>query len=262
MSSKFFKYTVNSRLSKGFTLIEVLVAVAIFALIGIVSGQLLVRVLQAQQVSEVRADKLADVQRALALFERDVLQAADRPVRDEFGDPLPALRLTFSGELELTRHGWSNPLAWPRSELQRVAWQLDTEGRLERRFWNVLDRAQDSLPQRQSVLEDVSGFEVQLLDADGGIWNAWPPDDVSAEMLPMPDDSGGRGDEAPELVAMRIELDLPPFGRVERLLPLPMPVPTLARGLPGDATPAEQDADGEGDMAPPTADEEGGGDGS
>lgn len=266
MSSHFSKPSSTSRFSKGFTLIEVLVAVAIFGMIGIVSGQLLLRVLQAQQLSEARADKLANVQRALALFERDVMQAADRPIRDEFGDPLPALHLTFSGELELTRHGWSNPLGWPRSEMQRVAWQLGAEGRLERQFWSVLDRAQDALPQQQSVLEDVRSFEVQLLDADGGIWNTWPPDDVPTGLMPLndrsreQDDAAEQDDEPPELVAMRVEIDVPPFGRLERLLPLPMAVPTLARGLPEDAAPGDLPVDDELGTGP-TADGEGSGDG-
>ncbi|MCC5887532.1 MAG: type II secretion system minor pseudopilin GspJ [Gammaproteobacteria bacterium] len=224
---------------------------AIFGLIGIVSGQLLLRVLEAQQLGEARADKLADLQRALTLFERDVLQTADRPIRDEFGDPQPPLRLAFSGSLELTRHGWGNPLGWPRSELQRVGWELDGEGRLQRQFWNVLDRAQDSEPQVQTVLEEVRGFELQLLDANGGIWNAWPPDDVAAGLTPLQENGGEPGEEPPELVAMRVEIDLPPFGRIERLLPMPMPVPTLARGLPEDGTPDDGEGPGDAEPAPP-----------
>lgn len=258
MSSCFSKGSIRFRFSKGFTLIEVLVAVAIFGLIGVVSGQLLMRVLQAQQQGEIRADRLADVQRALLLFERDVLQAADRPIRDEFGDPQPALRLTFSGQLEMTRHGWSNPLAWPRSELQRVAWELDGEGRLQRRFWTVLDRAQDSLPEVQTVLTDIRGFELQLLDAQGGIWNAWPPDDVTAGLTPLQEAPEGQQDEPPELVAMRVEVDLPPFGRIERLLPMPMPVPTLARGLPEDDAPATDAGEGDAEAEQPIDGGEGG----
>lgn len=259
MSSCFHKKPLRLRFKKGFTLIEVLVAMAIFGLIGVVSGQLLMRVLQAQQLSEARADKLAEIQRALALFERDILQAADRPIRDAFGDPQPALRLAFSGELELTRHGWSNPLAWPRSELQRVAWELDSEGRWRRQFWTVLDRAQDSQPQTQTVLEAVRSIELQLLDSQGGSWNAWPPDDVAAGLTPLQDAPQGEGDEPPELVALRLEIDLPPFGRIERLWPMPMPVPTLARGLPADGTP---DADaGEGEAEPAAEDGESGGEG-
>ena len=248
MSYHFEKSLPSTCKESGFTLIEILVAVAIFGLIGVVSGQLLVRVVQAQQASEERADRLADLQRAMALFERDVLQAAPRPIRDGFGDPQPALRLEVGGHLEFTRHGWSNPLGLARSDLQRVAWELDAEGNLERRFWTVLDRAQDTSPRSQRILEGVERLGIELLDADGGTWEAWPRDDRAAGLTRLPgeeleDESG------PELAALRLEIVVPPFGRVERLLPVPRPAPSLARPEPGVTddpavdTPTDPDSD-------------------
>ncbi|TVS17899.1 MAG: type II secretion system protein GspJ [Gammaproteobacteria bacterium] len=250
MSYHFEKTRSNNCKESGFTLIEILVAVAIFGLIGVVSGQLLVRVVQAQQASEERADHLADLQRAMALFERDVLQAAPRPIRDGFGDPQPALRLEVGGSLEFTRHGWSNPLGLARSDLQRVAWELDAEGNLERRFWSVLDRAQDTSPRSQRILEGVERLTIQLLDADGGAWEAWPRDDRAAGLTRLPGEEAAAEEESgPELAALRLEIVVPPFGRVERLLQVPRPAPSLARPEPGieDDTaldiPSEPDSD-------------------
>lgn len=230
MSNTFEKSPVRFRYQSGFTLIEILVAVAIFGLIGVVSGQLLMRVVQAQQVSEARADRLAQVQRALATFERDVLQAVERPIRDQFGDPQPAMRLTPGGSFEFTRDGWSNPLGLARSDLQRVAWELNAEGYLERQFWVVLDRAQDSTPRSQRILEEVEELTVQLLDAEGGTWDAWPVDDRAAGLTRLPGEvTADASNGGPELVAVRLALAVPPFGRIERLLPLPQPAPSLLR---------------------------------
>ena len=211
---------------RGFTLLEIMVAVAIFGLIGVVASQMLMRVVEAQQLNEARAERLASVQRALQLFERDVLQAVPRQIRDEFGDPQAAMRLAGGRELELTRQGWSNPLSLARSELQRVAWTVDAEGQLERRFWTVLDRAQDSAPRAQTILRDVTAMSITLLDREGGTWEIWPVDDPRTAAVPLP---GDELDQGPDLVALRLEIELEPFGRIERLLPLAARTPTLTR---------------------------------
>ena len=204
--------------SRGFTLVEVLIAVGIFALIGIVSAALLGRIIEARALTEARADRLASVQTAMQRLERDLLQWQPRGIRDGFGDPQPALLLQPGGELEFTTGGWSNPLALPRSELQRVAWGFGDEGGLVRRFWSVLDRAQDSEPREQQVLTLIEGFDVTLIDVDGGTWRAWPPDGVDGGRTPLP---GEPVSEAPTLAAVRLSLTVTPFGVLERLIPLP-----------------------------------------
>lgn len=213
--------------SPGFTLVEVLIAVGIFALIGIVSAALLSRTLEARAEAAARADRLQAVQRGLQRLERDLLQYAARGVRDEFGDAQPPLVLDLTGALELTVQGWRNPLELPRSELQRVRWRLTEEGGLERAFWAVLDRAQDSEARTQAVLSDVRAFDVEVLDGDGGTWREWPQGDEApdAPSVPLPGEGGeeGGGAGAPEgggayPVALRLAVDVPPLGRIERLL--------------------------------------------
>lgn len=223
----------------GFTLIEIMVAVAIFALIGIASGQVLSRVLQANETARDRAERLFAVQRAVTLLERDLLQIVQRPIRDAYGDPRPALILQAGGQLEMTRQGWRNPLGIRRSELQRVAWHLDAEGVLRRSFWPVLDRAQDTEARDQVVLEGVDALEVELIDAEGTRWSYWP----ASGTVPLPGDGAL---DAPPLLAVTVQLELAPFGRIARLLPLPDDARDLAIGAAdGDAGGRPDDGDGE-----------------
>lgn len=199
----------------GFTLIEVLVAMAIFALIGIVSAALLNRILDARSLSQERAERLGALQRAVLRLERDLLQANGREIRNGFGDAVPALILEDGTRVEFSHHGWRNPLELARSEVQRVSWSLDEEGALTRRFWSVLDRAQDSAPRTQTVLAAVEDLEFVLLDMEGGSWRDWPPD-RAAPALP----GETRDDRRPLPGALRVSLTLAPFGRIERLIPL------------------------------------------
>jgi general secretion pathway protein J len=232
----------RSRRAGGFTLVEVLVALAIFALIGLLSAQILTRIVDARARTEARGDRLLAVQRAVLRLERDLLQAVDRPVRDRFGDSEPALRAELPGVLTFTRDGWRNPLELPRSDLQRVQWRLGEEGTLERAFWTVLDRAEDSRPLVQAVLEGVDAFAVTVIDAEGAEWEAWPPTDPSAGFVPLP---GEDPESTPPAVALRVAFEAAPWGRIERLLPLPERVE-----VEGDGDAAEDGAS-PADGAPP-----------
>src|SRR5690554_7547150 len=92
---------------RGFTLLEVLIAVAITAMIGVGATQLLTNVIDSRQAIEIRAEQLASLQRFNMIVSRDMEQIINRPIRDEYGDEQPALMLE-SGQylLEFTRAGW------------------------------------------------------------------------------------------------------------------------------------------------------------
>ena len=120
----------------GFTLLEMLIAMAVFAVMSMVAYQGLRAVLDADHITREQAQRLADLQVTLSVLERDLAQVVDVRVRDEFGDPLPPLRLRAGGEhqlLELVRAG-----AGGDQRLRRTAWQI-TERGLERRLWPGVD---------------------------------------------------------------------------------------------------------------------------
>ena len=143
---------------RGFTLLEVLIAMSIFAIIGLASYRVLNVVILSQSQVSVHDEKIRTLERAMHIISADFEQLANRPVRDNYADTLAALIAPHDNyAIEFTRQGWRNPLQLPRSQLQRVAYELgsiandsDEAGtHLLRHYWTVLDRAQDSEPRTQ-----------------------------------------------------------------------------------------------------------------
>lgn len=218
---------------RGFTLFEVLVAVAIFAILGVAANRLLNQVVRVDGSVRERSARLVELQRAMAVIERDALQIVARPVRDELGDPQPALHGGLRELVEFTRSGWRNPTGQPRAQLQRVAYVLEDK-QLLRFYWNVLDRAAGATPVRQVLLRDVEDASVEFIDASAQQQSYWPVQDSNAtttEILPR---------------ALRWHLRVEPFGDLERLLALPDNLPRRASAGAGGG-------DAGGDPTPPGA---------
>ncbi len=190
----------------GFTLIEILVVLAIFSVLGLVSHELLSRTLHNQETLSARTDRLAEIHRAMTILQRDLMQAIDRPVRDGLGDPMPSVQIGADGAIVFTRTGWRNPLVAPRAELQRVGYRLQDEA-LQRFWWPVLDRAEDSEALEQTLLEAVTQAEFLALDANGDEHAFWP----TAE----------DAETNPPLAGIILRLDCSPFGVLERIWPVP-----------------------------------------
>lgn len=154
--------------STGFTLLELLVSMSIFATLGLGAYQMLQTVSGSYERVRSSADAFMGLNLAYSIIQRDFNQFAPRPVRDEYGEFQPPI--VFENEdyvVEFTRRGWSNPAGRQRSRLQRVAYSLDFEEEtLTRHFWEVLDRAEDSEPISQLLLDGVTDFRVTGFTGD------------------------------------------------------------------------------------------------
>lgn len=146
---------------RGFTLVEVLVALLIFSILASAGVALLSFSVRAQAVTGAKLDDLGALQRTLAVLSADLAQARDRPVRNGAGTTLPAfLGTDGSGQpaVQLVRGGWTNLDAQPRAGAQRVAYQL-VGTTLQRIAWPRLDGAAP-LP-AAPLLDHVAGVSLR-----------------------------------------------------------------------------------------------------
>lgn len=203
-----------NRRAHGFTLIEILVAMVIVAVIGVLAYGGLQGLIREREQTATSMQRLRLVQQALAIMTRDLSQLEPRPVRDPLGGmPLAAFLSTPQNQpsLVFTRGGWSNPLADVRSTEERVAYQLDND-QLLRLSWPELDVPAQTEPVRQVLLTDVTQFDLRFMDGSGTWQNQWPPLNVNsaAYLAQLPR-------------AVEIDVTLKDLGRITRLVEVAAP---------------------------------------
>ena len=207
----------------GFTLVEVLIAMAITAFVAVVGYTGLTTVITGVDSLRQETRQLEELNRAFQVLGRDLHQFVDRSVYDEFGSRLSSME---GGELaaqslSFTRAGWHNSVGLPRSSLQRVAYYVD-EDKLIRASWPVLDRTGAIEPVEVVLLREVDTFEVRFLGAldelevnrdsqiDRRFWQEnWIPDVSRPDALAEPP------------IAVEVRLLVPQWGELERLYVLP-----------------------------------------
>jgi general secretion pathway protein J len=177
-------FTLSKRSAEhGFTLIELLVALMIFAMLAAAGVLLLGNSVSAQAQVKARLDDMAAVQRAGGALAADLGQAVPRITRTEAGTLAPAFWSHGEGEsqpmLQLVRGGWDNLGDLPRPSLQKVEYWV-RQGRLERRTYAQLDGAAGDDP--AALLDHVEAVALRFRDAQGKWREDWTP--TQPDLLP------------------------------------------------------------------------------
>lgn len=197
--------------STGFTLLELLVALAIFSILAAMAYSGLNAVLNAREQTTQQADELAKLQMAIHFISRDIQQFVNRPIRNEFGDLQPAL-LGKIDQLAFTHAGWRNPTQQKRSQLRYVQYFVENK-QLWYQYWSVLDRAQDSKPYQVKLLDGIEQMQLAFLDEANKWQTSWT---ISPQ--------GATQDSRLNLVpprAVKLTLETERWGEVQRLFALP-----------------------------------------
>ncbi|PID46075.1 MAG: type II secretion system protein GspJ [Proteobacteria bacterium] len=171
----------TSKQHAGFTLVELLVAVAVFSLMTVVAYSGLASIIKNDRVSLEHEVALKKLQRTLVFIEKDLRQLSLRPRNTGYSELLPAVKSGESsdtGLLEFTRAGNSNPTDLTRSSLQRVRYVLDGDT-LQRLSWNLVDH-NDVDPLTMNLLTDVRSVKFSFFSANGRNEGEW-----SKQELPM-----------------------------------------------------------------------------
>lgn len=207
----------NRSKQQGFTLLEILIAIAVFSVLSLAAYQVLQGVISSDQISSEHTQRLKQLQRAMLIIERDITQMVARTTRTGAEPSKNFLRAgkfiaeSESDGIEFVRLGWSNPQGqFPRSNLVRVAYRIK-ENNLERLYFLYPDIVSGQEPEVQVLINDVNSLTLRYWD------KSWQT-------------SWSQNDKLPAGIAM--EFDFEAYGVVTRLFLTPQGEAVKARAVP------------------------------
>ena len=190
--------------TKGFTLIEVLVSIAIFATLSVAAYQVVNQVQRSNEISTERSARLNALQRSLVILDNDFRQMAQRQFRTNGEEASSKLILMQEYLLDsdtigvmFTRLGWHNPQQqFPRGEVTKVGYRIKEET-LERVWWRYPDTPTGQEGVVTPLLEGIEAFNLEFYN--GSSWlKEWQTD----RALPK---------------AVKLKLTLKDYGEIERI---------------------------------------------
>lgn len=170
------KHRRDPRRARGFTLIEVMVAVAVAAVLAVMAFGAMRQALDNRERIRASGARISALQATVRTLVQDFGQLDPRPVREPVGDGHQPALLGAPGDnaqVSLTRAGWNNPAGIGRSTLQRVRYEL-RDGALYRDHWLVLDALLQPEPVSRRMLDGVRGFRVRYMNEARQWQEEWP----------------------------------------------------------------------------------------
>lgn len=164
------------RKSRGFTLLEMMIAIAIFAILSLSAFSVMRQMLLSDELVSEKTARLTAVNQMLLQMEQDFNHIVPKMARVGFGEERESILQVTSSRGEdndaiwFTRNSWFNP-EWmlSRSELVRVGYRLE-EGNLIREYYTFVDRVSNAEPKKRLLLTGVSQLKFRFLSQNQ--WNS------------------------------------------------------------------------------------------
>jgi general secretion pathway protein J len=180
------KNVAKQHKQKGFTLIEVLVSIAIFASLSVAAYQVVSQIQRSNLLSQERTARLNELQRTMVMMDNDFRQMALRRTRTDGEEPTSQLIFWSDYLLDsdakgvmFARLGWHNPQQqFPRGEVTKVGYRLKGET-LQRIWWRYPDTPVGQEGIVTPLLTQVEAFDIRFYDG-----NQWKSDWDSNDTLP------------------------------------------------------------------------------
>ncbi|CAM2942338.1 type II secretory pathway protein LspJ [Legionella steigerwaltii] len=166
------KKNITSTEINGFTLIEILIALAVFAILATITSSVLYNAFTTRSRVNEQSQRLNELQLAISLIQQDTSQTLERPIRSNDMQLLPAF-IGQTNYLEFTRDGDVNPGSIEkRSTLKRVAYVCQ-QGALIRRTWSTLDRINQNIYEDKLLLNRLTNCHFGYLNQNLQVLPEW-----------------------------------------------------------------------------------------
>ena len=196
---------MNSR-AKGFTLLEILVAVAIFAVVMALAYGGLNAIIRVQSGLGAEQAQLQQLEFALNRFERDLRHILARSARAEYGAVEPAV-LGERSTLVFSTTIVSASEAGPQRRAVRVRHEFTPEKWLRRQF-GALDLAPNTDKRDNLLFTDFNSASLSYMDYNLVAGDLWPPQGAGSDTLSP--------DTLPRAIELRIQTRQ--WGEIRRLI--------------------------------------------
>lgn len=175
--------------STGFTLIELMIAIMIFAIISLISYRIISSLLKTKQVVTAAQNKWGGISQSINRMGLAIQDAIPLVIRDGNGNVQPAvlgknkLDTAYDAQLELTVGGSIGDPVYGITPPKRIGFRYNA-GTLYMISWPVLNRVPTTAPRVDVLLKNVSIFTVNFLYPDKQWRDTWPLDAPSITQLP------------------------------------------------------------------------------
>jgi general secretion pathway protein J len=198
--------------TRGFTLIELMVAIFITAIVFALGYGAINQAVNNKDALKDRQERLLEVQTTMRVIAQDISQLAPRAIRNPSGNSMDPVLESSTGSqpfVQLTRGGWANPAGVQRPTVQRVAYYFEDK-KLRREYWPVADPLLSTEKQKRQLLTGVKSVTFRYMDVTRQWRDVWPPQSSIANNATL--------NQRVRPIAVEVTIDLEDWGKIKRII--------------------------------------------